>query len=236
MKSIITVVGNRPQFIKMASVSHEIQKRRYSEIIVHTGQHYDKNMKDIFFEEMNIPKPNYQLSINSRKHGGMTAEMLVKLESLFEDLKPRGVFIYGDTNSTLAASLAAIKLKIPLSHVESGPRIYDIDTPEEINRLVADHGSCIKFCSDLTSVQNLAKENITKNVYLTGDVMYDSYLKFSQNESDILERLCIDNKFALFTVHRPNNSCSKEALVNLLKLIDSLELDVVFPVHPRKAR
>lgn len=234
---LLTIVGNRPQFIKMAPISAELYKRGYSEFIIHTGQHFDDNMSDVFFEELGIPKPNLNLGIGSGTHGQMTAAMLSELEKVMIDLKPKGVLLYGDTNSTLAAALAAVKLHIPIAHVEAGPRIYDIDTPEEINRIVADHAARLRFCPDVVSVQNLAKENITDGVYYTGDVMYDAFLIFSkssQKKSFILQKLnLVNKKFALLTVHRPNNTDSKEALNRIIQLLKNASFTVVFPVHPR---
>src|SRR5262245_53753460 len=166
---VMTIVGNRPQFIKMGPVSAELSQRGYRELIVHTGQHFDPNMSEVFFEEFRIPKPAVQLEIAGRRHGEMTAGMLQALERIMLEHQPTWVLNYGDTNSTLAAALAAVKLKILIAHIEAGPRIYDVDTPEEINRIVADHAARLRFCPDMVSVQNLAKENITDGVYFTGD-------------------------------------------------------------------
>lgn len=234
-RKICTIVGNRPQFIKMAPVSAALSERRHKEYIIHTGQHFDDNMSNIFFEEMEIPKPNVTLGIKSSLHGGMTGEMLMQLESLLIEQKPSSVLLYGDTNSTLAAALAASKLHIPIAHVESGPRTYDIDTPEEINRITADHASALRFCPDMPSVQNLARENIFEGVYFTGDVMYDAFLKYSKkDDGSILRKLGVENKeFALLTCHRPNNTDTKEALKSLLTIVKESKLPVVFPMHPR---
>jgi UDP-N-acetylglucosamine 2-epimerase len=220
----------------MAPISHEIRKRGFNEFIVHTGQHFDENMSDVFFNELDIPKPDINLSIHASQHGAMTGEMLGKLEEILLEQKPRTMLIYGDTNSTLAAALAAVKLHIPIAHIEAGPRIYDIDTPEEINRIVADHAALFRFCPDIISVQNLAKENITNGVYFTGDVMYDSFQMFSEtaaSKSNILEQYNITGEFALLTVHRPNNTCNEIELNKIIKLISDSSIKVVFPVHPR---
>lgn len=237
MNSILTVVGNRPQFIKMAPVSREIIARGYNEFIVHTGQHFDENMSDVFFEELDIPEPSINLNISSGSHGEMTARMLIELEALFMREKPKAVLIYGDTNSTLAAALAAVKLHIPLAHVEAGPRIYDIDTPEEINRIVADHSSSLRFCPDIVSVQNLAKENITQGVHFTGDVMYDAFVMFSRRAAErsaILKELNIINKeFALMTVHRPKNTDSEAALHRIIEVLKYSPIMTILPIHPR---
>jgi UDP-N-acetylglucosamine 2-epimerase len=233
----MTVVGNRPQFVKMGPVSAELRARGYREFIVHTGQHFDDNMSGVFFEELGLPAPDLHLAVQGRRHGQMTAEMIARIEEILLERRPPWVLIYGDTNSTLAAALAAVKLKIPVAHIEAGPRIYDIDTPEEINRIVADHSARLRFCPDLPSVQNLARENLTRGVYFTGDVMYDAFLAYSrraEEHSTILERLDLRGaSFALLTVHRPNNTDSPQALGRLLELLRRCPIPVVFPIHPR---
>jgi UDP-N-acetylglucosamine 2-epimerase (non-hydrolysing)/UDP-GlcNAc3NAcA epimerase len=236
--NLLTVVGNRPQFIKMAPLSAEIRQRGYREFIVHTGQHHDDNMSQVFFDELNLPRPDINLEIGGGTHGQMTATMLAALEPLFIEKKPQGVLVYGDTNSTLAATLAAVKLHIPIVHVEAGPRIYDIDSPEEVNRLVADHSARLRFCPDLVSVQNLAKESITQGVHFSGDVMYDAFLTFSKvaaTRSSVLESTGLKpgEPFALLTAHRPNNTDTAEALNRLVLLLKESPIPVVFPVHPR---
>jgi UDP-N-acetylglucosamine 2-epimerase len=219
----------------MAPISHELNLRGYKEYIVHTGQHFDENMSEVFFQELGIPKPDKKLEIGGGSHGKMTALMLMEIEEILMQINPKFVLIYGDTNSTLAAALAAVKLKIPMAHVESGPRIYDIDTPEEINRIVADHASRLRFCPDLMSVQNLAKENVTKGVYFTGDVMYDAYRRFSayQPSKEMQALELNDEPFALMTIHRPNNTDSMEALGRLLELLRKSPMKIIFPMHPR---
>ena len=234
---LLTVVGNRPQFIKMGPISAELAARGYPEYIVHTGQHFDDNMSRVFFDELGLPTPHINLDISTGGHGDMTGRMLIRLEQVLLERKPRCVLTYGDTNSTLAAALAAVKLQIPFAHVESGPRIYDMTSPEEINRLVADHAATLRFCPDELSVGNLAKENITAGVHFTGDVMYDAFLRFSKlsgQKSTILQRLGLKpDEFALLTVHRPNNTDAPEALRRLLDLFQRTPLKIVFPVHPR---
>jgi UDP-N-acetylglucosamine 2-epimerase len=233
----MTIVGNRPQFVKMGPVSAELRSRGYREFVVHTGQHFDENMSGVFFEELGLPPPDLHLTIQGRRHGQMTAEMLARLEEVLLERRPPWVLVYGDTNSTLAAALAAVKLQIPLAHVEAGPRIYDIDTPEEINRIVADHAARLRFCPDLPSVQNLAKENLTQGVHFTGDVMYDAFLLYSkraEERSTILDSLGLrDRQFALLTIHRPNNTDSADALGRLVELLRGSPLPIVFPTHPR---
>lgn len=234
---IVTIVGNRPQFIKMAPLSQELKLRGYKELILHTGQHFDENMSQVFFEELNIPSPDIHLSISGKSHGRMTGEMLIQIEEILLKYMPNGVLIYGDTNSTLAAALAAVKLKIPVAHVESGPRIYDLKTPEEVNRIVADHVSQLRFCPDTISVQNLEKESIIDGVYFTGDLMFDSFVKFSQEallKSKIINQLNIQHRsYALMTVHRPDNTGSVESLNRIIELIKGTPLDIIFPMHPR---
>ena len=234
---LISIVGNRPQFIKMAPISAELRLRGLSDFIVHSGQHYDENMSDIFFKEMGIPSPAISLINNERSHSRMTAEIMVKLESVFLEKRPTGIVIYGDTNTTLAAALVAVKMHIPIAHIEAGPRIYDIDTPEEINRLVADHASRLRFCPDYPSVENLKKESITKGVHLVGDLMYDSFLHFlpkARENSKVLERLGLKGeKYALMTIHRPNNTDDPVSIKRLIEVCERSAITLLFAVHPR---
>jgi UDP-N-acetylglucosamine 2-epimerase len=221
----------------MAPLSAELSRRGYREWVVHTGQHYDDNMSAVFFHQLAIREPDARLQVSGRSHGRMTAEMLVALEEMLLEKRPPFVLLYGDTNSTLAGALAAVKLRIPLAHVEAGPRLHDLDTPEEINRIVTDHASRMRFCPDSVSVDNLNRENQTTGVYFSGDVMYDAFLTFSpvaQNQSPILRDLALaDKRFALLTVHRPNNTDSPEAVRRLVELLEATPLPVVFTVHPR---
>lgn len=234
---LLTVVGNRPQFIKMGPVSAELRRRGHDEFVVHTGQHYDDNMSRVFFEELGLPKPNVQLVVNGRTHGRMTGELLAAIEQILVERRPRGLLIYGDTNSTLAAALAAVKLQIPIAHVEAGPRVYDMTTPEEINRLVADHAAALRFCPDRESVRNLKKENIVAGVHFTGDVMYDAFRAYKDlaierarflDDWDLRAR-----SFALMTIHRPNNTDSVSALTRVVELLERSPCPIVFVVHPR---
>jgi UDP-N-acetylglucosamine 2-epimerase len=233
----MTVAGNRPQFIKMAPLSLELARRGYREFVVHTGQHSDNNMSAVFFEELGLPTPDVQLLVDERQHGAMTAQMLASLERTMLDHRPPWVLIFGDTNSTLAAALAAVKLRIPIAHVEAGPRIYDIDTPEEINRIVADHAARLRFCPDVPSVMNLARENVSTGVHLTGDVMFDAFVHFSHiaaARSSIIDRLGLNEKeFALLTTHRPNNTDDAKSQEKLVRLLSESPLPIVFPTHPR---
>ena len=233
---IVTIVGARPQFIKCAPVSREIRKD-HTEILVHTGQHYDPEMSDIFFEELEIPKPDYHLGVGSGNHGKQTGRILEKIEEVLLIEKPDLVLVYGDTNSTLAGALAAAKLHIPVAHVEAGLRSFDRSMPEEINRVVTDHVSVLLFCPTENAVNLLNKEGISNGVYLTGDVMVDA-LYYNQNlaekKSRILERLALSpGDYFVLTIHRPSNTDNRDHMVNILDTLSEVDLPVVFPIHPR---
>lgn len=234
---ICTIVGNRPQFIKEAPINCELRKQGFEEILIHTGQHYDANMSDIFFDNLNLPKPNYHFSITNRLHGAMTGEILTKIEEVLLKEKPNWVLIYGDTNSTLAGALAAVKLHIPIIHIEAGVRIYDLTAPEEVNRVLASHISTLHCCCTQHNVENLQKEGITQNVFWTGDVMLDAFEHFSgisQKYSKVLEINHLSaEKYILMTFHRSENVDTKEGCLHLINLIKSLNEKVVFPIHPR---
>jgi UDP-N-acetylglucosamine 2-epimerase len=235
---IVTVLGARPQFIKAALLSNKLRKRNH-EIIIHTGQHYDIEMSDIFFKEMSIPAPDYNLDVGSGSHAYQTAEMMIKLEKLFISENPDLILLYGDTNSTLAAAITAAKLQIPIAHVEAGPRMFDKTVPEEINRIITDHLSTLLFAPTPKSKENLEKEGLKEGVYLSGDVMLDLFKYFSQNanrNSKILEKLGLKEKnYILTTVHRARNTNIKENLKAIIGafLEISAEEKLVFPVHPR---
>lgn len=242
IKKIVTIVGARPQFIKAAMVSKALGKN-LEEIIVHTGQHYDKNMSEIFFEQLEIPKPKYNLGVGSGSHGKQTGEMLIKIEEVLIKENPDFVMVYGDTNSTLAGALAASKLLIPVIHVESGLRSFNRKMPEEQNRVLTDHISSILFCSTQTSVDNLKNEGITKNVFLVGDVMCDSVLHYSKiaeqrinttniNLIPLYEKRQVKDWY-LTTIHRAENTFNNINLSNILEVFDKLDKTVIFPVHPR---
>ena len=176
---ILTVVGARPQFIKAAAVSRKLRLHN-EEILVHTGQHYDSNMSEVFFEEMHIPQPDYNLKISGGGHGEMTGRMLIELEKLLLEVKPDAVLLYGDTNSTLAGALTAVKLHIPIAHVEAGNRLGTLDNPEEVNRITADHASKLLLCATETAKENLIHENLGDRAHVVGNIMYDSFLYFSE--------------------------------------------------------
>lgn len=240
MKKVITVIGARPQFIKASMISKQM-KDVFEEIIVHTGQHYDNNMSDIFFEQLEIPKPNYNLHIGSGSHGQQTGRMLEEIEKIILIEKPDYVLVYGDTNSTLAGALAASKLLIPVIHVEAGLRSFNKSMPEEQNRILTDHISTILFCPTKVAVNNLKNENITNNVYQVGDVMCDSVLFYSKLAMDKIKKLDIKpiyeerkvNNWYLTTIHRAENTFDDKNLIQILKVLNELDEMVIFPVHPR---
>lgn len=243
---IVTIVGARPQFIKAAAVSREIEQcPDIQEIIVHTGQHFDANMSDIFFDEMQIPRPHYNLNVNSMGHGAMTGRMLEKIEEVLVKEKPDFVLVYGDTNSTLAGALAAKKLNIKVVHVEAGLRSFNMNMPEEINRILTDRISDILCCPTENAEKNLWEEgykNYRCKIANTGDVMRDAayfYSGYSANKSSIIKKLGLEGKdFILCTVHRAENT---DVAVRLTSIIESLneiskELPIVLPLHPRTKR
>lgn len=240
---IVTVVGARPQFIKAAAVSREIAKHPdIDEIIIHTGQHFDKNMSEVFFEEMQIPTPRYHLNINSMNHGVMTGRMLEGIEPILLNEKPDFVMVYGDTNSTLAGALAAKKLHIKVVHVEAGLRSFNMQMPEEINRILTDRISDILCCPTDKAVDNLKREGfeyIPCKVVKTGDVMQDAawyYQEISATKSNIIRKLNLEgNEFLLCTMHRAENTDDPERLSSIFAALHeiSLEMRVVLPLHPR---
>lgn len=233
---IVTIVGARPQFIKAAPVSR-ILRQNHTEILVHTGQHYDYKMSEIFFDDLKIPKPNYNLQVGSGSHGKQTGEMLQKIEEVLLIEKPDSILVYGDTNSTLAGGLAASKLHIPVIHIEAGLRSFNRRMPEEINRVVVDHLSTILFAPTETAVKNLQKEGITHNIYNVGDVMYDATLYnlgLAEKKSTILKQYNLEPfQYYLSTIHRPENVDNKESLANILQALSLLDKTVLLPLHPR---
>ncbi len=242
MKKIVTILGARPQFIKAAAVSRAAKAFPVKEIIVHTGQHFDKNMSDVFFREMEIPLPNYSLNINSLTHGAMTGRMLEEIEQVLLKEKPEFVLVYGDTNSTLAGALAAKKLGIKLVHVEAGLRSFNMAMPEEINRILTDRISDFLFCPTQTALNNLANEgykNITCTIENIGDVMYDAalyYEKKSDAYSHIINQLGLNSgNFVLCTVHRQENTDNPERLKDIFSALNTINetMPVLLPLHPR---
>lgn len=243
MKKIITIVGARPQFVKAAVVSRAISKiEGLTELIVHTGQHFDHNMSDVFFEEMDIPKPAYNLEISGMTHGKMTGKMLEGIEAVLIKEKPDLVLIYGDTNSTLAGALAAKKMHIKVAHVEAGLRSYNMAMPEEINRILSDRISDYLFCPTDKAIDNLKKEgfeNIACTLSNSGDVMFDAvkyYKTYSKEKSKIISDLRLENgEFLLATVHRQENTDNLKNLAWVVSQLNELneEQKVVWPIHPR---
>lgn len=233
---IVTILGARPQFIKAAAVSSLFSKH-FDEILVHTGQHYDANMSDVFFEELSIPNPKYHLNIGSGPHGAMTGAMLAEIEKVLEIEKPNFVLVYGDTNSTIAGALAASKLLIPVIHVEAGLRSFNKAMPEEQNRILTDHISDLLFVPTQTAVDHLKNEGITNGVHLVGDVMYDGILHFTkiaQEKSNILDELHLKaGEFLLCTIHRAENTNSLERLSAIIDGLNACKELVVLPLHPR---
>lgn len=240
MKKIVTVIGARPQFIKAAMLSRQFKLLGVNELIIHTGQHFDTNMSDIFFREMEIPKPTYQLEIHNLSHGAMTGRMLEKIEKILNIEKPDGVLVYGDTNSTLAGALAAAKLHIPVIHLEAGLRSFNMAMPEEINRILTDRISNLLLCPTDAAVNNLKNEGFGRlpvKISNCGDVMKDAALYYADKallKSDILSRIGV-KKFILATIHRQENIDSPEKLQSIIAGLNDIhsQMPVVVPLHPR---
>ncbi|MBW1999734.1 MAG: UDP-N-acetylglucosamine 2-epimerase (non-hydrolyzing) [Deltaproteobacteria bacterium] len=234
---IVTIVGARPQFIKAAPVTKALREAGHTEFLLHTGQHYDYGMSKIFFEEMGIPEPDVNLAVGSGTQGWQTGKMLMGIEEVLLAEKPDWVLVYGDTNSTLAGALAAVKLHMPVSHVEAGLRSFNREMPEEHNRLLTDHCSELLFCPTQTAVDNLASEGIRHGVHLVGDTMHDAVLQYAavaSERSRILQDLGLNPKgYLLATIHRPYNTDIAGNLENILRAFEEIGERVVFPVHPR---
>lgn len=255
MKTILTVIGARPQIIKASALSRAIETKfstQLTQLIVHTGQHYDENMSNVFFEELGIPVPNYNLAVGSSSHATQTAKIMEGIESLIEKEKPDAVLVYGDTNSTIAASLAASKIGTPVIHVEAGLRSYNKSMPEEINRILCDHTSTLIFCPTNAGIKNLAKEGFDLSdrekadidhpiVYECGDIMYDNSMHFSQlsdEKSNILKDNNLKSEgYILVTIHRNANTDEAENLNGifsaLIQIQETTNLELVLPLHPR---
>lgn len=238
---ILTVIGARPQFIKAAALAHAAQRRSgVQELLLHTGQHYDSNMSDVFFEELGIPAPAYHLGIGSGPHGAQTGQMLAEIEKVLLQEKPDWLLVYGDTNSTLAGAVAAAKLHIPVAHVEAGLRSFNKRMPEEVNRILTDHVSAALFVPTQTAVQHLAAEGLAgSQVHVVGDVMYDVALTMAERakaQSEVLDRLGAQpGEYVLSTIHRAENTDVPErlaAIVGGLALV-AQDLPVILPLHPR---
>ena len=245
---IVTVLGARPQFVKAAAVSRAVRKHRgarderLDEVIVHTGQHFDDNMSQVFFDQLDIPRPAHNLGIGGLGHGAMTGRMLEQLEVLLQAERPDCVLVYGDTNSTLAGALAAVKLHIPVAHVEAGLRSFNMAMPEEVNRIVVDRVSTTLFCPTGTAGENLRAEGVTRGVHDVGDVMYDVALFYAARaraDGDCLRRLGVaPGEFALVTWHRAENTDDLDRLRGVVSALEAItrKLPMVLPLHPRTRR
>lgn len=233
---VLSIVGARPQFVKAAPVTKELRKN-HEEILIHTGQHYNDNMSKVFFDELYIPQPDYNLAVGSGSHAVQTGKMLEKLEEIILNEHPDMVIVYGDTNSTLSGALATVKLQIPLIHIEAGLRSFNREMPEEINRVITDHVSTILFAPTQTAVDHLSREGITRNVVLSGDVMYDAILDNSgiaDEKSNILSQLKVTSgNYLLATIHRPANADNRENLESILEAFAASGERIIFPAHPR---
>ena len=250
---LITIIGARPQIIKAAALSRAIKESKYTvnEVIVHTGQHYDPNMSEVFFKEMGIPQPHYNLGVGSGSHGKQTATMISGIETLLEIEKPDWLVVYGDTNSTLAGAIAASKIHVPIAHIEAGLRSFNKSMPEEVNRIVCDHVSTLLFSPTPTGFNNLLTEGFKKSVspftadnpgiFQCGDLMYDNSLYFAdvaENQTDISQRLKLDETlFILATIHRNNNTDDEKRINQLFESLARIAIEhkirIILPVHPR---
>jgi len=258
MIKIVTIIGARPQIIKAAALSRAIVSKfadSISEIIVHTGQHYDENMSQVFFDELGIPAPHYNLNVGSGSHGKQTATMISGIEDILIKENPHGIVLYGDTNSTLAGAIAASKIHVPVIHIEAGLRSFNKAMPEEVNRIMCDHVSTLLFSPTQTGFQNLLNEGFKASInkpysannpkiYHSGDVMYDNSLHFSsiaETQTDVITKYALQkNNFILATIHRNNNTdepARLNALFNALyKISETHQIDVVLPLHPRTSK
>lgn len=232
---LLRVVGARPQFMQAAVLRKELEKKNHTEVLVHTGQHYDKNMSENFFKELDLPLPDYNLNVGTGSHGTQTSKMLSGIEEILMKEKPDAVVVDGDTNSTLAGALAASKLHIPIVHVEAGLRSFNRKMPEEINRVVTDHLSSLLCAPTQKAVENLNNEGLSQKCVHTGDLMYDCFQQYvNKADTSILERLSIKpKKYILCTVHRAENTNDQDAMINILDALNQMPEMIIFPCHPR---
>ena len=235
----VTVLGARPQFVKAAPVSAAMIEAGTDEILVHTGQHFDYEMSQVFFDELNIPEPKYNLAISGGSHGRMTGRMLEAVEAVIEKERPDCILVYGDTNSTLSGSLAAAKLHVPVAHMEAGIRSYNKNMPEEINRILTDHVSSLLLCPSDTAVVNLQKEGINDGVMMVGDVMADAAMlanRIVKDDPDYLPKIegfDWDQGYDLLTLHRAENTDKKSRIESIFEALNNIENPLIFPIHPR---
>ena len=240
---IVTVVGARPQFIKAAVVSHVLRKN-HQEILVHTGQHFDYNMSETFFEELDIPKPDYNLGISGGSHAEMTGKMMMAIEQVLIKERPDWLLVYGDTNSTLAAAITGAKLHIPICHVEAGTRTHCLQNPEEINRVCTDHVSSLLLTSTELARGEAYKENLGDRTFFVGNTMYDAFLEYStkldiqQIQLPLLngKKKSVPNKYYYMTCHREENTANDRNLDEILQAMESLDMPTIYPVHPRNRK
>ena len=232
MNRIVSIVGARPNFIKLAALDPELRKN-FAHIIIHSGQHYDYDMSQSFFSELKIPEPDFNLRVGSESHAQQTAKILFGCEQKLREIKPSLVIVYGDVNTTLAGSLAAAKLNLPVAHVEAGLRSFDKSMPEEINRIVADHTSSLLFCPSHTALFNLKKENLKKKAFFTGDVMYDIFCKINPDYSVLKLNNLKSKGYYFATIHRQENTNSPSRLEKIFNILNSLDKRVILPLHPR---
>lgn len=230
MRKICTVVGARPQFVKLAAVS-PVLRRGFREVLIHTGQHYDYNMSNLFFDEMNIPRPDYNLGVSGGTHGQMTGRMLAAIEEVLLRESPDMLLVFGDTNSTLAAALAAVKLEVPVCHVEAGCRLGTLRNPEEVNRIITDHVSSLHLVSTASGVEPLRREGFSSSIHLVGDPMYDAFCCYSARLEGI--ETGIEGDYYYMTCHRQENTDRDEKLDEILQAMNHLDAPTVYPVHPR---
>jgi len=232
----LSVIGARPQFIKVKPIIEEVRKHKIHHILLHTGQHYDYEMTKIIFEELEIPEPDYNLNVGSHSHGKQTGIMLERIEKVLMKEKPNVVIVYGDTNSTLAGAVASVKLEIQVTHIEAGLRSFNKKMPEEINRILTDRISDFLFCPSEVAVNNLKKEGIERGVFFVGDIMYDIFLRYKERleEEKVLERFDLNSgEYLLLTIHRKENTDNPENLKKILESVGESKELTIFPVHPR---
>ena len=241
MKKICTVVGARPQFIKLAVVSRVLRKQ-FQEVLIHTGQHYDHNMSGVFFQEMDIPEPDYNLGVSGGTHGRMTGQMIAKIEEVLIKEQPDMLLVFGDTNSTMSGALAAVKLHIPVCHVEAGLRLGTLDNPEEVNRIVTDHVSSLRLACTDSGMEFLQREGLKDGSFLTGDPMYDAFQYYTErlDGSELAELvdfagnpLSLPEHFYYMTCHRQENTDKDGKLDQIFQAMETLDAPAVYPVHPR---